>query len=476
MAIGGLTFVVQVRTARHYTVAMTQILNEPLAERLATEYFDSVSSTGDDVAEWKVQFSRIMAINPNIELYLLDRDGRIKAFTAPADEVRRDRIDPRPVHDFLSGRFVIPTFGDDPKDPEQRKIFSVSLLKHGHPEAGFLYVILGGTDYDLAARKVQNSQLFRNVFLVIVSCVSISLIAAFFVATTMTRRLRRLATAVDRFRADQFRALTPVPTSDGANGDELDRLAGSFNLMAMHIHAQMQEIAESNALRRDLIAGVSHDLRTPLASLRGYLETLIMKDEALSPQERRTYLDIAFRQSQRTARLVEELFELARLEELEVRIQREPFQLSELVQDVLLKFKLIAEERTIRLMGRFMPGAPLFSGDIALMERLLDNLLENAIRHTPDGGQVEVAVTVDGSRLRLEVSDTGSGIPATDVPRVFERSYRGDETVRLNTSGRGLGLAIAKRIVELHEGRIGIRSEVGVGTRVFIELPIHAVN
>ena len=470
LAIGALAFLLQARASRHYGLAMTQVLNESLAAHLVLQYFATSPVDPQNVPEVKAQFSQIMAINPNIELYLVDGTGRIKAFTAPAGEVRRDRIDLGPVRDFISHHFVIPILGDDPKSPDREKVFSAALVNPQNPDAGFLYVILGGTDYDAAERRIQGDQVFRGALIMLGACVTIALAAAFFALVTMTRRLRRLAAAIDTFREGRFRH--PVPIRSAPNGDELDRLAHAYNLMVAHIQAQMDEIAESNALRRDLIAGVSHDLRTPLASLKGYLETLIMKDKTLSADDRLQYLDIAFRESDRTARLVEELFDLAKLEELEVRMETEPFQISELVQDVLLKFNLVALEKAVSLIGRFMPEAPLVSGNIPLIERLLDNLLENAIRHTPADGRVEVAVTVEGRYLRLEVSDTGHGISDRDMPHVFERFYRGDEAGHSNSGGAGLGLAIAKRIVELHAGRISVRSDFGAGASFLVELPL----
>jgi signal transduction histidine kinase len=262
-----------------------------------------------------------------------------------------------------------------------------------------------------------------------------------------------------------------VHVRSGSNTDELDELAQAYNAMVEHIQTRMEKIAESNALRRDLVAGVSHDLRTPLASLRGYLETLIMKNESLSPRDRRTYLEIASAQSDRMNRLVEELFELAKLEDVEIRIELEPFQLSELVQDVVQKFELVARDKGVTLAGQFTPDAPLVAGNIPLIERLLDNLLENAIRHTGSGGRIDVCVASGKLGPTIEVSDTGSGIDEGDVPHIFERFYRGDKSRSSESGGAGLGLAIAKRIIDLHDGRISVSSKVGVGSTFLVELP-----
>jgi len=242
--------------------------------------------------------------------------------------------------------------------------------------------------------------------------------------------------------------------------------------MIAHYQMQMAHIVEIDETRRELIAQVSHDLRTPLASLRGYLETLSMKDRMLSPDDRRTYLKIALKQSDHLARLIGDLFELVKLEEIDTQIAAEPLHLCELVQDVIQKFNLMAQQRDILLVGSFNPETRLVIGDVALVERLLDNLLENSIRHTAPRGMITVTVTNEPDHARLEVADTGAGIPAEDVPFIFERRYRVDKNPRPAFGGVGLGLAIAKRIVELHHGQISVCSEVGIGTCFSIKLPL----
>jgi len=471
LAIGALAFFVEARTFQHYSLAMTQALNESLAQRLVTEYFEKLSYHVETDPKVKEDISRIMSVNPNVELYLLDRDGQIGAFTVPQEAVKRHAIALQPIRDFIWRSFIFPLYGDDPRDPTRQKIFSAAPLNPAEPDAGYLYVILGGAEYDAAAGRIQNGLILRSAFTIIGAGVAVALAAAFFVLMTMTRRLRRLAEAIDAFRSGGFRGPTSVAVGNAEPGDELDRLGRAYNAMTSHIQLQIEEIAEANIIRRDLIAGVSHDLRTPLASLRGYLETLIMKDKTLPAADRLMYLAIAARQCDRMSRLVEELFELAKLEELEVRVNAEPFQLSELVQDVLQKFQLLAVEKQIVLHGNFMPKAPLVHGDIPLIERMLDNLLENAIRHTPAGGRVDVTVTVVGKNLKLEVSDTGRGISEEHLPHIFERFYRVDQSRNAASGGAGLGLAIANRIVELHAGHISVHSEVGAGTSFFVELP-----
>ncbi len=470
-ALGALALFLQARSFRSYELAMTQALNESLARSLVDEYFSDFASRPETGRNIEAKFHRLMTVNPDIELYLVTPNGRLTAYTAPPSEIRRQRIDVRPLVEFLSGRSAFPAFADDPKSPGRQKIFSAAWLDPERHESGFLYVILGGAEYDAVAHRFQGGFLLHGALTVLGIGVVAALIAAFFVLTTLTARLRRLARSMDAFRASQFREPVPVSVTAESGGDELDRLARTYNGMVVHIQMQIEEIARTNAARRELIASVSHDLRTPLASLRGYLETLVMK-ENLPAQDRRAYLEIAFRQSETLNRLIEELFELAKLEEVEARIAKEPLQLSELVQDVLQKFRLVAQQKKIALEGEFMPAAPLVQGDVATLERMLDNLLENAIRHTDTGGRIIVSVAMQAGQVRLEVADTGSGIPAEDLPHIFERFYRVDRARNAGASGSGLGLAIAKRIVELHGGTISVRSELGIGTCLIVDLPI----
>jgi len=164
------------------------------------------------------------------------------------------------------------------------------------------------------------------------------------------------------------------------------------------------------------------------------------------------------------------LFELSKLESGAVVPQREEFSLSELLQDVALRFRLRAQQAGIELRAQFDPAGPRAYGDIALIERVLENLLDNALRHTPTGGRVSLEMLPDGKRVRVAVADTGSGIAVGDLPRVFDRFYRGRGQARGARSG--LGLAIVRRIVELHGQTVSLTSTPGVGTCVEFGLPI----
>lgn len=227
--------------------------------------------------------------------------------------------------------------------------------------------------------------------------------------------------------------------------------------------------AENHDLRRDLVANVSHDLRTPLMAMRGYLERLVLHDGALPAPERQRCLQVALRQSELLGALVEELFELATLDHAGVQLQCEPFVFAELAADVLQKFELAARERGVDLAAECALPQPRVLADLSRVERLLDNLVANALRHTPAGGRVTLRAAPDQGQLQVQVADTGEGIAAEHLPHVFTRFFRGAPA---DAPGAGLGLAICRRIVELHGGRLQVDSTAGQGSCFSFALPL----
>src|SRR4029077_20498037 len=186
-----------------------------------------------------------------------------------------------------------------------------------------------------------------------------------------------------------------------------DGLAISFQEISSRISAQLQKLRQNDQLRRELVANVSHDLKTPIATLQGYVDTLLLKDSVLSAEERLGYLSIASRSCERLGKLVGDLIELAKLEANEVSLQIEPFSVGELIQDAAQKFELKAEQRQVRLELDFPDRLPYVAADIGLIERVLENLIGNALSHTSAGGVVRMGVSVDGGEATVHVSDTG---------------------------------------------------------------------
>jgi len=331
------------------------------------------------------------------------------------------------------------------------------------------FIAVGGLLVAATQAMFQPERLLELSTDVMIGSVVFSLLAALCVFQLFTRRLKRLADAVDAFQKGDFR--TPLRLSEAdAQGDEIERLAAHVEGMTTRIADQLTQLERVAARRRDLLANVSHDLRTPLASMQGYLEILLLRGGDLSDAEERNYLEVAAKHSERLGRLVGDLFELTKLEADEVRPQPESFPLAELVQDVTQKFALDAAQRQLTLQAACGAAMPLVAADIGMVERVLENLVENALRHTPAGGRVTLALSLEGERAGVAVSDTGVGIPADEIDNVFERFYRADRSGSRHHAG--LGLAIARRMVQLHGGQLAVRSTPGQGTTFAFDLPL----
>lgn len=251
---------------------------------------------------------------------------------------------------------------------------------------------------------------------------------------------------------------------------ELQSLATSFNSMATRLEALAEVRDEAEQARRDLIAAVSHDLRTPLASLRALAEALhdgVVDD----PEGVRRYLGLMVTETERLSALIDDLFELARIESGTLHLDRAPLMVQDLLSEALERMSAQAALKDLRLIGAVEGETPPVLIDSQQVTRAFLNLVQNAIQHTPPGGEIALGARHANGVVTVEVRDTGSGIAAGDLPRIFERFYRGDPA-RSRGAGAGLGLAIARGIVEAHEGTIWAESAPGGGTRIRFTLPI----
>jgi two-component system OmpR family sensor kinase len=462
--IGILFVLLTLFTTRVHLQEMTQKLNRSLALHIASA---NPLIQGGLVREGAVReiFHMLMAVHPGIEVYLLDKEGRILTYSAPPGKVKRERVSLVPLETFLAGEEAFPILGDDPRNPRGRKVFSVAPVPAGGPVEGYLYIILGGEEYDTVSRMLQGSYIVQLSIWVAGGGVLFALMTGLLLFYRITYRHRRLAKAVVEFQESGFSIAPDVLRGlDAGKGDEIGQLGTAFTKMADRIVQQIRDLRQSDHLRRELVTHVSHDLRTPLTSLQGYLETLSMKKGELSTGEQEEYLRVALLHCRRLSTLVSELFELSMLDSPDVVIRHERFSLGDLVQDVLQKFRLAAEEKKVHLSVRIGEGIPFAVGDIALMERVLENLIGNALRHTPDNGRITIEAEKTDSGLAVRVSDTGSGIPPEQLSRLFDPIPGRFGDPGKDGEGAGLGLVIARRILELHGSDITVQSVVNEGS------------
>lgn len=245
--------------------------------------------------------------------------------------------------------------------------------------------------------------------------------------------------------------------------------SGVLNGCLLVIH-DITEVRRLETMRRDFVANVSHELKTPLTSIKGFVETLL--EGALEDKENSVnFLKIINSHADRLNTLINDLLDLSHMESNEVVLKKERFNLAKLVDELMLGFKSQAKKKQVELESELPKGLEVF-GDKSKIEQVITNLINNAIKYNKDKGFIRVYSEQSANEVKIVVEDSGSGIPARDLPRIFERFYRVDKARSRELGGTGLGLSIVKHIIELHSGSVGVESTEGLGSKFFFTLPI----
>lgn len=291
-----------------------------------------------------------------------------------------------------------------------------------------------------------------------------SSLVAYLLSRRLVSRLEQLGRAAEALRSGNLAARVLV-----SGTDEVAQLQASFNAMATELEAERDRVVGLLAARRQLVAGVSHELRTPIATVRGYLESALQRDGVV-PSELRTDLETMGREVGRLQHLIDDLFMLSRAEVGRLAVRSEPTQVGTVVQHVVdAQAPLAWRQRRVQVLAQLVDDLPAARADAERLEQMVSNLVNNAIRHTPPGGLVAVAVGSEQAQVRIEVRDTGEGIAEDQLPRVFERFYRGDGTD--GAAGAGLGLALVKELAETMGGTVEATSTPGEGSCFTVRLP-----
>jgi len=453
------------------TIRANRLLEQELVQRLSSDVAEHIADSAEFMDEnglrpdaVRILFDQLMSVNPSVEVYLLDGTGAIVGDAAPSGHLRRQRVAVEPIERLLGG-MPLPILGDDPRSANGRKVFDAARLELAGRPWGYVYVILMGETRDALAANVAATNV-RDATLVSMAVIAVVAVLVGLVAFRLiTRPLRGLAGAMQELDIDRL-AAAGAPAVDRVQDerDEIGILRGAFGRMAERIAEQWRTLRRQDQERREIIANVSHDLRTPLTSLHGFLETLTHKRD-LSEAERERYLATALAQSGKVSQLAHELFELARIEHDASTFEREPFSLGDLVHDVVQELALLAAAKEQRLTAEVPANLPHVVGSLRLIDRALTNLIANAIQHTPGGGEIVVTLRDVGHVVEIVVRDDGPGIP----PEVRE-ALLGSPPGAERAPGSGLGLQIVRRILELHGSRIEL-DQSQRGTRIRFALP-----
>lgn len=451
-------------SARKYYQETTQKLNAHVAEHMLLEVNPFVNGEVNADAVGKIMHS-MMAVNPSLEVYLLDPQGSILKYVVLDKKVRLKNLNLSPVKQFLADNGQTFVLGDDPRNPGEETIFSATEVRNeGGQLEGYVYMVLASEEHENIADALSTSYFMKlgtQTFL-------ITLLAAFglgvLLITVLTKNLRTIITTVKRFEEGDFHARIPVRSSG-----ELADLSHTFNHMADTILKNIEDLKAVDKLRRELIANVSHDLRSPMSVIQGYIETMMIKGEKLTADEQKKYLEVIFKSSEKLNTLVSDLFELTKLEARQVKLQKERFNINELLQDTAQQYQLKAEAKNIKLKTDLNTPS-MVKADIGMMQRVIQNLMDNALKYTPVNGQISVKSIVENGQLSIAITNTGRGIPQEQLPLIFDRYFMLDKE-KHGIDGSGLGLAIVKKIIDIHEGDIRVTSQIDELTSFRIMMP-----
>ena len=394
-------------------------------------------------------FHSMMILGPNFEFYILDTNGKILSYSAKPGEVVRQSVNLEPINWLYTNQMSYPIYADDPRS-DQKKIFSTAPILTNGKIRGHLFVIIGGQIYDSIFNNIKNNESVQLIGVIAISSLVFLLLILLVSFHFFVRPLKRLSIEVKNLSDSGFdKQLLPI--DEVSKGLEVSELSIAFNQLISQVNLQFKQLESVDSERRELLAHLSHDLRTPLASLQGFLQTIQLKQGTLPPQEINTYIARCLKSSRSINGFVNQIFELAHLESGQVSISLEKFPIAELLYDTIEKFSISAEKKNITIALEIANEKQLVTTDIAKLERIMSNLIENAIRHTPKNGNIWINVHFHNkdNQFQLTIKDSGTGINQDELPYLFDARYRGKQAVDDGDRHIGLGLTITKKLVTL---------------------------
>ncbi len=484
MRVTGLFLGLLVLVGGLYYVWMDRMVFAPPAQDAAEEYWyaeladaeiDSIAGLAagldqSDLADLARRYGDGIA-GFDAEIVFFDADGRALAASDPDSLLAAvGTVEAPLLVDMAAPDWPFDEVYPDPTniDAYVNRIFYVAAVTDASGEAtaylagSWRPIIFSEADVALDPRKLW------------LQAVMVGLLASFAVGwvlmTWLTRRIQSLSGAVADYAAGDL-----TRRVEAASNDEIGQLGRSFNTMAAQLETVIDDLSNKELFQRQLIANISHDLRTPLASLRGYIETLILRGDDMDRNEYRRYLGIVTDNLLHLDRLVDHLLQLSRLDSGQARFQHEDFPLAELAEGVLARCTAPAEAKSITIDCDCPDDLPMIHADPLQIAQVMQNLIENGIKFGREGGEVLVIARDRGDgTVEIAVRDDGPGIALEDQPHIFERFFVGDRSRSQKGQSSGLGLAISAKIIQGHGSELTVESQPGHGACFRFRLEVTA--
>jgi signal transduction histidine kinase len=465
-ALGALFILITYLAAMHFYQASTQLLNKDVAAHIAM-FTSPFEDNGLNKQKADSVFQNAMVISPSAEVYFLDTTGMVMYFHASPKDIKRWHIPLGNIHRYIASGGKLYIKNDDPRDPDNERIFSAAVVNGKAGKLGYIYVIFGSSEYRNATQMLYKSHVGNLALEAFIFIIIISAGAGFLYVNNLQKRFTKMIRVLERFQNGDFEARLHI-----SEKDEMGMVAQSFNKMADQLVYNIHRLTNSEQERKNLIVNISHDLRTPLSVARGYTETLLIKRESkeISEQEQTEYISLIISKIQQVENMVRQLFDLSKMESAAFEFQKEPFIFSEVLQELVKAFALSAAEKQIQIECMNCTDASWINADIRLMERVIQNLVVNAVSYTPKEGKIRIMLERTDEELVFTIDNEGPPLP-DDLIRWLNASEE-NNTVK-KPSKSTIGLSIVKRILYLHEYAFEVKKESGYGNRFSFHMMIY---
>lgn len=464
----GLVFIsITYMAITHFHEASTQLLNKDVAAHIA-EFTSPFEKTGLNKRKADSVFHDAMVISPSAEVYFLDTTGRVIYFHAPKTDIKLWNLPIENIKKLITSQGKEYIKAPDPKDPSHPKIFSAAEVSNKSQRLGYIYVILGSNEFKNVSQMLLSSHFGTLALMVFCFIIGVSIILSFLYIKRIQKNFNEMISVLERFEQGDFEARFLIKQQD-----DLAPVTNAFNKMADLLVYNINRLKKSEKERIDFIANMSHDLRPPLSIARGYTETLLIKKEkqGITQQELEEYIPIVLNKIMQVENMVKQLFELSKMESVEFKPNKEPFVLSEIAQEAVNTFQLAASEKKVSLKCTQCQYHVWIDADIAMMERVIQNLVDNAIKSTPADGKIQVSLAVENNELIFNIENTGSPLPQELLNWVNTHNSETD-VLHNRPKNLGLGLVIVNKILRLHHFTFKAQTQPS-GNLFSIRMPVY---
>jgi len=466
--LGFLFIIITYLATTHYHKASTQLLNKDIAAHIA-EFTSPFNKNGFNKSKADSVFHHAMVINPSVEVYFLDTAGTVIAFNSPPNEVLLKTIPVENIKKYIAAQGQKYITAPDPKAPAESKIFSAAEVIDNKRNLGYIYVILGSNRSQDIMNMILGAHISNLAITVFVAIILLSVIISIFSLSSIQKSFKRMIDVLRRFEGGDYSARFVTKEKD-----DLAPVTQAFNKMADLLSYNINSLTKSEQDRKDFIAIISHDLRTPLSIARGYAETLLIKKESdeITPPQQNDYILLILQKIHQVEIMVQQLFELSKIDAAEFKPNMEPFVLSEIVQEIINTFQLRAYEKNISLRCTECQYHVWVNADIGMTERVVQNLIDNALKSTPAGGSIQISIQVDNKQLMFSIANEGSALP--DDLLLWINNAGGDKSLLKKRPAKlGLGLLIVQKMLMLHGSFLEAYTHEGSRNIFLFSLPIY---